>query len=373
MGDIGVVSYRIVIDAREINSSTGRYVERLLTYLCTIDHTNHYFIIIHPKDEAYWTPTSKNFTLVTSAAQKFTLAEQLSLKREIESLEPDLVHFCMPQQPVLYSGKKVTTIHDLFQLSATNPTKNQLVYKLKQSIGWFVFKHVIRSSDHIITDSDYSKQSIEHFSKYAVGKTSTVYLSADKLTVADPIPYELPSKDYILYVGQQSSHKNIRRLIEAHQQLLAEHPDLWLVLVGKVNAVGELNRQWVQENNFSNVLFTGYVEDKQLAWLYEHALCYGFSSLMEGFGLPGLEAMQHGTPLVSSNATCSPEIFGDAAVYFDPTDVRDMAEKIGMVVDTPLLREKLRKKGYSQIKKYSWEKMAKETHDIYMSVLRNKS
>lgn len=360
---------KIVIDARIIASSTGRYVERLLTYLEKIDQDNTYVALIRSKDMEAWQPTSPNFSVVAADMADYSLAEQFALPRLIRSLDPDLVHFCMPQQPIIYRGKKVTTIHDLFQLSASNPTKNQLVYKFKQFVGWFVFKWVIRTNNHIITDSNYSKQDIERFSSNAIGKITTVYLSADKLTADKSVPYSLPSEQYILYVGQQSSHKNIRRLIEAHQRLVKSHPNLWLILVGKINAVAKLNKDWVEKNGYTNVLFTGFVDDEQLAWLYEHALCYGFSSLMEGFGLPGLEAMQHGTPLVSSNATCSPEIFGDAAVYFNPEDVEDMANKLGSVIDNEILREELREKGFEQVKKYSWEKMARETHAIYMKVL----
>lgn len=360
---------KIVIDARIIASTTGRYVERLLTHLEKIDHTNDYVALIRTRDLGVWQPTKPNFTVVPTDIADFSVAEQFRLWRQLKALKPDLVHFCMPQQPVLYRGKKVTTIHDLFQLQASNPTKNQLVYRLKQLVGWFVFKCIIRTNDRIITDSEYSRHDIERFSRKAIGKTTTVYLSADKLASKTPEPFALPSNDYILYVGQQSAHKNIRRLIEAHQVLLKSHPDLWLVLVGKINAVTELNKDWAEENGYKNVLFTGFVADEQLAWLYENARCYGFASLMEGFGLPGLEAMQHGTPLVSSNTTCSPEIFGDAAVYFDPTRVDDMAEKLGAVIDDEALRGSLREKGYEQVKKYSWEKLARETHAIYTEIL----
>lgn len=360
---------KIVIDARIIASSTGRYVERLLTYLEKIDENNKYVALIRTRDLGVWKPTNQNFSVIATDVDDFSMKEQLALLKQLNALKPDLVHFCMPQQPVLYKGKKVTTVHDLFQLRASNPTKNQLVYGFKKFVGWFVFKRVLRTNNHIITDSDYSRKDIEKFSPKAIGKTTTIYLSADKLTSTSPKPYALPSKNYILYVGQQSTHKNIRRLIKAHQLLLETHSDLWLVLVGKINTVAQLNKDWAKENGYKNVLFTGFVEDEQLAWLYEHALCYGFSSLMEGFGLPGLEAMQHGAPVVSSNATCSPEIFGDAAVYFDPTSVEDMAEKIGSVVDNEALRQKLREKGHEQVKKYSWEKMARETHAVYMKVL----
>lgn len=360
---------KIVIDGRIIGSSTGRYVERLLTYLEKIDHTTSYVVLVRPKDRDVWHPTQPNFSVITTDIADYSLAEQTTLLRQLQKLQPDLVHFCMPQQPVLYRGTKVTTIHDLFQLTATNPTKNQLVYRFKQFVGWFVFKWVLRTSNQIITDSEYSRGEIEKFSRHAIGKTSTIYLSADKLTTSVSETYPLPSDQYILYVGQQSAHKNIRRLVEAHQLLLQTHPELWLVLVGKLNAVGQLNKEWVEQRGYRNILFTGFVSDTQLAWLYENARCYGFSSLMEGFGLPGLEAMQHGAPVVSSHVTCSPEIFGDAAVYFDPTNVSDMAAKLGAVIDNDTLRQELIAKGYEQVKKYSWETMARQTHAVYIRIV----
>lgn len=362
---------KIVIDARIIASSTGRYVERLLTNLEKIDRVNTYIVLLRTKDQRVWRPSRNNFSIVPADIADFSVGEQIRLLRLLNRLKPDLVHFCMPQQPVLYSGKTVTTIHDMFQLRAENPMKNQVVYKFKQRVGWLVFKRVIASSNHIITDSEYSKRDIERFSSKAVSKTSVVYLAADKLTTEHPSPYPLPSNQYILYVGQQSPHKNIRRLVKAHQELLATHPGLWLVLVGNINAITKRNQRWVEDCGFRNILFTGYVEDTQLAWLYEHARCYGFASLMEGFGLPGLEAMQHGTPLASSNTTCSPEIFGNAAAYFDPTNVDNIAATIKSVLDDDRLRRELVTKGYERLKEFSWEKMARETHAIYRRVLES--
>jgi glycosyltransferase involved in cell wall biosynthesis len=120
------------------------------------------------------------------------------------------------------------------------------------------------------------------------------------------------------------------------------------------------------------VIFTGYVSEGRLRWLYEHAAAYVFPSLSEGFGLPPLEAMIHGAPVVSSNATCLPEIYGDAAHYFDPTDVSDMAKKIDDVLSNPKLREELVEKGKIQVKKYSWKRMTEQTLDVYKKVLEEK-
>lgn len=172
-----------------------------------------------------------------------------------------------------------------------------------------------------------------------------------------------------MYVGQQSDYKNIKRLGDAHQILLAKYPDLGLVLVGKKNASALANEKYFNDRKYQNILFTDFVEDTQLSWLYTHAEAYVFPSLMEGFGLPGLEAMSYGTPVVSSKATCLPEVYEQAAHYFDPTDTSDMAEAIDQVLSNDKLRTRLSKAGYKQIKKYSWKKMAKETYSIYKQIL----
>jgi len=115
------------------------------------------------------------------------------------------------------------------------------------------------------------------------------------------------------------------------------------------------------------------VDDANLSWLYSNAQAYVFPSLMEGFGLPGLEAMGYGTPVVSSNATCLPEVYGQAAHYFNPEDTSDMAEAIDQVLSDDKIRTRLAKAGYKQIKKYSWKKQAQETHKVYMKVLEKES
>jgi glycosyltransferase involved in cell wall biosynthesis len=152
---------------------------------------------------------------------------------------------------------------------------------------------------------------------------------------------------------------------------LRQYPDLGLILVGKLNKSARLNQDYFEKHNFKNILFTDFVEDEQLNWLYAHAAVYVFPSLMEGFGLPPLEAMLHGTPVVSSNATCLPEIQGDAAYYFDPLDVSDMARAIDDVLKNEQLRLDLIKEGYKQVKKYSWKKMAEQTHKVYEDALKS--
>ena len=179
-----------------------------------------------------------------------------------------------------------------------------------------------------------------------------------------------PFKEYIMYVGQQSDYKNIKRLGDAHQKLLETHPDLGLILVGKKNASARKNEAYFVRKGYKNILFTDFIEDAQRDWLYTECSAYVFPSLMEGFGLPALEAMGYGAPVVSSSATCLPEVYQDAAYYFDPTDTDDMARAINDVLVNKQLQESLIIKGSEQIKKYSWKRMAEQTHAIYINALK---
>lgn len=363
----------IAIDARIINSSTGRYVERLLHYLEQIDTTNDYTVLVRSKDETFWTPSGDNFRVKVADFDNYSLSEQIGFKRLLDDLSPDLVHFCMPQQPVLYKGKVVTTIHDLTLLNTYNSDKNWLVYRFKQLVGYFVFKKVARSSNTVLTGTEYVKEKVVAFAGIPKNKVVVTPESADAPDVK-PLPYdELIDKRYIMYVGSQSDYKNIRRLISAHQALQAEQPDLKLVLVGKTTGVNGrpagTNKTWVEQNGFKNIIFTGFVPDEKLSWLYTNTSAYVFPSLSEGFGLPGLEAMLHGAPVVSSNATCLPEVYGDAAEYFDPLDTSDMASAIRRVVSDTNRRDELIRAGHTQAKKYSWKRMAEQTHQVYMTVV----
>lgn len=359
----------IAIDARIINSTTGRYVERLLTYLQEADTNNVYTVLVRAKDEHFWKPTAPNFMIKIADFDNYSVAEQVGFKKLLDTLKPDLVHFCMPQQPVLYTGKKVTTFHDLTLVKTYNSDKNWLVFHAKQLIGKSVFKKVAKESDHIIAISSFTEKELLEFTGISEEKVTVIYESTDASLGASK-PYSLPYKKYLLYVGQQSDYKNIKRLGDAHQKLLKTYPDLGLVLVGRKNASALTNESYFNKKSYKNILFTDFVEDAQLNWLYTHATAYVFPSLMEGFGLPGLEAMGHGTPVVSSNATCLPEIYGKAAHYFDPYQTDDMTRAITEVLGNEKLQQKLSMNGYEQIKKYSWKKMAEQTAKVYQQTLR---
>ena len=358
----------IAIDARIINSSTGRYIERLLTYLQDVDTSNEYSVLVLAKDIDYWKPRNANFTVRVANFDQYSFAEQLGFNRFLHKLRPDLVHFCMPQQPVLYSGKKVTTFHDLSLLKTYNSDKNWFVFHAKQKVGKWAFKKAIETNNHLIAISDFTAKELAEFSPISEEKTTVIYEASDVNNIP-PRKYQLPFKKYILYVGQQSDYKNLKRLGDAHQILLAKYPELGLVLAGKKNAAALKNEAYFTSKGYTNIHFTDFVPDEQLSWLYTHAEAYVFPSLMEGFGLPGLEAMSYGTPVVSSNSTCLPEVYGQAAHYFNPLDTSDIAEAISQVLSDDKLRTRLAKAGFKQIKKYSWKKMAIETHNVYKQIL----
>lgn len=361
--------HHIAIDARIINSTTGTYVEELLNYLEKIDTINKYSILVPSKDISFWKPTNPNFTVRPADIANYSFAEQTKFKALLDDLNPDLVHFCMPQQPIFYKGTHVTTVHDLTLFNTYNSDKNWLIFHVKQFIGRFVFKRVGKTSAHIIVPTEFTKQAYLDFSHIPESKVTVTYEAAD-IKLATLEPYKHPFKQYLLYVGQQSDYKNIKRLAEAHQKLLVDFPDLGLILVGKLNSKAKSNKYYFEEQGFKNILFTDFLPNSQRDWLYTHCSAYIFPSLMEGFGLPGLEAMGYGAPVISSNATCLPEVYGEAAHYFDPSDIDDMANSIRTVLSDDTLRQELIDKGREQLKKYSWQRMAEQTHAIYLEALK---
>lgn len=360
----------IAIDARVINSGTGTYIVKLLEYLQQIDNENSYSILVRAKDKHYWQPARPNFTVRVAEFDNYSFAEQIGFKRYLDKLKSDLVHFCMPQQPILYNGKHVTTVHDMTLFKTYNSDKNWLLYHAKQLVGRFVFKRVAHTSNHIITISETTKREFQAFTNIPDDNITVIYESGEIHKGALKPYRELPFHNFIMYIGQQPDYKNLRRLAAAHQQLLKKYPDLGLVFVGRMNRDTKINKAFYEKQSYHNIYFTGFLPDEQRDWLLTKTAAYVFPSLMEGFGLPPLEAMAYGTPVVSSNASCMPEILGDAAEYFDPLDTDDMAAAIERVITNPKRRRALIKKGTAQVAKYSWRRMAEETHAVYMKVLQ---
>lgn len=362
---------KIVIDARIINSSTGTYVERLLHYLQKIDQKNNYIVLIPSTDRNFWKPNNPKWQVKFCDIPNYSLSEQTKFKKFLDNLKADLVHFCMPQQPIFYKGKKVTTFHDLTLLRVYNSDKNWLIFKIKQLIGRMVFKSVAHSNNAIITPTNHTKNDLVDFAKINPNKVFVTYESAD-IGIYKLKKYPLPFKKYILNIGRHSDYKNNVRLAEAHQKLLAKHPNLGLVFVNKIDEATQNNKDLFEGRGYKNIHFTDKISKGERDYIYRHATIYATPSLFEGFGLTGLEAMGFGLPVVSSNTTCLPEVYADGVIYCDPKNIADIAEKIDFLLSNPKECKALIKRGLKRHTQFSWEKMAHETLAVYQKVLNNK-
>ncbi len=360
----------IVIDARNRRSSTGRYTDRLLEHLQSIDQTNQYTVLVTPGDP--WQGTGRNFTPLPSPYKQFSFnpLEQLGFAWQLYRLRPNLVHFTMTQQPLLYFGTIVTTTHDLTMLRFTRAGKlSGFVHAIRMQLYKFMFWASHRKSKAIIVPSEFVAKDLVALESFTKNKITVTYEASEPPMTSKAIRPKNINKPFILHVGSPFPHKNIDRLVEAFEIIHTTNPSLYLVLAGKKEYYFEqLEKKIASSPAKKQIIVTGFVSDGELKWLYQNAEAYALPSLSEGFGLPGLEAMAHSCPVVSSNATCLPEIYGHGAHYFNPEDVSDIASKIMEVVNSKTLQETLVKKGRARLNMYSWERMAEQTHKIYTSV-----
>ncbi|MBC7581329.1 glycosyltransferase family 4 protein [Aeromicrobium sp.] len=363
---------KIVIDARGLRTSSGRYVERLIEYLQEVDTdlSHRYVILLTPKDMDSWTPKSKRFTKLACRYKDFSVGEQLGLAWQLYKLNANLVHFPMAQQPILYQRAVVTTIQDLTTMRFSNPSKNQLVFKLKQQVYHWVILIAAKKSRALIAISEFGKGDVARYTNTNSRKITVTLEAGDSVDAAAEVVPGLEDKQFIMYVGRPTPHKNLPRLIDAFIELRLKHPELHLVLAGKKDSNYKRIARDVKTRSIDGVIFTDFIPDGQLRWLYEHCAAYVFPSLSEGFGLPGLEAMASGAPVVSSNATSLPEVQGDAAHYFEPENTTDMTRAINDVLTKPALRAQLIELGYKQVKKFSWKRMAEQTLGVYKEALK---
>jgi glycosyltransferase involved in cell wall biosynthesis len=363
----------IVIDARVRRSSTGRYTDRLVEHLQDLDTTNRYTILVQPDDP--WIMHSSNFHTLPCPYAQFSLnpLDQLRFTHQLRQLKPDLVHFTMTQQPLPYFGRIVTTTHDLTMFNFVRRGTTPLpIYKLKINLYKFLVWWSHRKSTAIIAPSQFVAEDIAAFQPGVKDRLAVTYEASEPplpVTSKHP-PGMAPNDRFIMYVGTAFPHKNLPALVDAFAILHVQQPDLKLVLVGKHEKHYEDLKAYIKGRpSADSIILTGFIPDEGLKWLFEHCQAYVFTSLSEGFGLPPLEAMQHGAPVISSNASCMPEVYGDAAYYFDPTDPADIAAKVSDVLADSTLRKQLIAKGYIQLKKYSWDKMARQTLGIYHKAL----
>ncbi len=379
---------RIGIDARFYGpkgKGLGRYTQKLIENLEKIDSENEYMIFLRKENWNEYEPAAPNFNKVLSDYRWYTLAEQIFMPVKIHQTRVDLMHFPHFNVPIFYFGNFVVTIHDLilrhFKTSRAS-TLGILSYQLKHWAYRIIIWLAIKRAKKIITVSNFVKDDITGVFKIKTEKISVTYEGSPADNLSPSILKKLRQskqllkkygiiRPYLLYVGNAYPHKNLERLAEAFKILIHDkNYDIQLVLIGELDFFYQrLKKQisfWLEDSEIiSRFIFTDFIRDDELDVLYANALVYIFPSQCEGFGLPPLEAMAHGVPVVSSKSTCLPEILGEAAVYFDAINPQDMAEKINKILSEESSRQKLIAAGYEQIKKYSWKKMAEETLKIY--------
>lgn len=360
---------KIVIDARESGTSTGRYIDKLVEYLQQIDRENQYTVILTKKRFEEVELKAPNFKKVATKYKEFSFGEQLGFAWQLYRLRADVVHFGMVQQPLLYVKRSVTTLHDLTTVRFRNPAKSRLWYWFKLPPYWLVIQLAVRRAKALITPSAFVLKDVRKYTKSKLTQGIVTHESADLIKQPPEPVMGLEGKQFLFYVGRPTPHKNLERLIRAVGELQKTHPNLHLVLAGKKDKLMEEHEKFADEIGVKHVMAVGYVSEGQLRWLYEHTACYVFPSMSEGFGLPGLEAMKHGAPVASSNATCLPEIYGTAAQYFSPFSVIEMTEAINEILTNKKLRTELIRRGRTQSAKYSWLKMAKQTLEIYRTAI----
>ncbi len=368
---------KIVVDGRMLSwTGVGRYTLSLLEGLEAIDKNNDYIVLVRRSDWSKWKPQASNFARVECNIEPYSLAEQTKLPRLLNRLSPDVVHLLTPNAAALYMGRKVVTVHDLTLLeydTSRGSLRRRLFTKLKRIPFRLILVIQIATATRVVTVTEYVKQQLVERFEIDRAKICTAWLAADSdhLTEAkEECMPDLGAPDMcLLYVGNYYPYKNVRTVIEALGLVAQAWPDLKLLLAGKADEFKADLVALIQTLGLSDrVVMPGFVTDGQLKWLYRNCKIFVNPSLSEGFGLQGLEAMSQGLPVIASRASCLPEVYGDAAVYFEPLSAGDLSHNIIDLLEQPGLLSELSARGRERIKMFSWRKTAEATHQLYMDV-----
>lgn len=370
---------KIGIDGRFLGSRSkglGRYTEQLVRNIEALDPQHDFIVFLRKENWDDWSPTLPRFKKVLADFQWYSLEEQIKFPRVLREAACDLYHSPHFNVPLRVPKPFIVTIHDLIlshfpTVKAT--TLGPAMYWIKHQMYKVVMHHALKHSKHVISVSNFTKEDLIKTYGLKENDISVTYegiylpqLTQKKSTPTDVYSYYgIPQGKFLLYVGNAYPHKNLEFLIDGFIELQKKKPHISLVCIGKHDYFYNRIIAYAKERGARGVFFPGYVSDEDLNVFYEEAQCYVFPSLYEGFGLPPLEAMAQGTPVVSSNASCLPEILGSAAAYFSPHDVRDMISVVNYILDDTAYADDLRKKGLQQIEQYSWKRMAEKTLSLY--------
>lgn len=291
--------------------------------------------------------------------------------------EVDLTHFHDFIIPYGVHGKKIVTIHDMVYMTYSETMRFRTKVMMKLSI-----KKSCKRADAIITDSEFTKQEIIRFLNINPQKIFVIPLGVDTIffhpiddiiLINQTIKKYSIEKNYFLYIGTLDPRKNIERLIKSYNLLLKKYFTIpKLVIAGWGGWAYKSILKLIEELNLKeNIILTGYVSDEDIVPLICGAFAFVFPSLYEGFGLPPLEAMACGIPVLASNASSLPEVVGDAALLVNPLDIDDIFINLEKLLSNEMLRQDLSKKGLERSKQFTWARTAKLTMDVYNQVIQD--
>lgn len=382
---------RIGIDCRMYSSKftgIGRYTYELVRHLAELEqeksknpeekaNSNDYMLFFNKPEYDTFIPPAKNFHKVLVNAKHYSFTEQTKFFLILQKQKLDLMHFTHFNAPILYTRPSIVTIHDLTLSFFPGNKMNNPIHRAGYHL---TLKSATKHAKKIIAVSKYTAKDLQKLLKIPEEKIEVIYEAVnedfkpleDKKAIAETLAKYGIKKPYLLYTGVWRNHKNLANLIKAFARLRNHyHIEVQLVITGREDPKYPEVRKTIQECGMQDhIILPGLVQENELRALYTDAHGYVFPSLYEGFGLSPLEAMKCSVPVAVSKASCIPEICGvDNALFFDPYDPNDMAEKMATLCTNEPVRTELIKNGLSHIKTFSWKKMSRQTLKLYEHVL----
>jgi glycosyltransferase involved in cell wall biosynthesis len=374
---------KIAIDIRRMTEfGVGTYIRNIVRTLGRLDRENEYLLIGPPAKVQEIEALPPNFHTVPLLAPERSFQGYREFRAALQRLNCDLVHipnlFSIPRAlPCRY----VMTVHDMLEHMSRSRERSGVW----RSLHFQLTKRVLSGASRIFAVSNFTRNEIEKLFEIPSNRIEVVYNAIDERFLhghASAADRDLIARRYqvtypfLLYAGRISPHKNVVRMIEAFSALKTElerdaaYPDLKLIIIGDdLSGNPDLRRTVVRSGVQNDVRFLGFVPIEVLRIFYDEAKVFVFPSLYEGFGLPPLEAMAHGTPVVTSNVSSLPEVVGNAAVLVNPENVFEIMRALHRVLMDQALRERMKERGYTQATRFSWESSVRRILEGYRQVV----
>ncbi len=372
---------RVAIDIRRAGDyGLGTYIRNIVSQLARMQDAVSYLLIGQRRHLEKFDPLPENFELLDYPHEPGTLHTHLHLPWLLRRRRVDVLHMPWFYAPAILPTRLVITVHDLTDIL----TPAAGAARSLQTARLFFAKRALLRADRILAVSKSSKRELARTFGVPEAKISVTYNAVDERFLMEPLPTDgdrilerhAVNSPYVLYAGNIKPQKNLPRLIEAFAVAkagLAGHPEfaqLKLLVIGEaLTHHSDLRNAVVRARVREDVRFLGFVPLPVLRVFYSRARAFLFPSLYEGFGLPPLEAMAHGTPVLTSNASSLPEVFRGAALLVNPENVFDIARGIRQILTDETLRQALIGHGYEHARMYSWERAAQLVRESYHAVV----